>query len=217
MTEAPASRETFELALQDYLVESRQKRTSQFDPDTLAWLALPPPWTGRLARQASFPGWSPAFLDAAAREGLCARTQAPLADRPPWYAAEVGARLAAYLPADSLAGLLDEVAAVGDQHARARILAMMASSLPRSLLPLAAEIAGGLDDPAARTRALLGISAAEPPAEAAATARLALGAAEQLEDPGDRAEALLLVADQARLNDRARQELAASWSASLLT
>ena len=41
MTEAPASRETFELALQDYLVESRQKRTSQFDPDTLAWLALP--------------------------------------------------------------------------------------------------------------------------------------------------------------------------------
>ena len=207
MTAAPASRESFELALQNYLAESRRERTSRFSPDMLAWLALPPPWTGRLARQAGFPGWDPAFLDAAANEGLCARAQASLADRPPWYAAEVGARLAAYLPADSLIGLLDEVAAIGDQHARARILATMTRSLPPSLLPRATQIAGSLPDPAARTRALLGVSAAEPPAEAAATARLALSVAEQLDDPGDRAETLLLVADHGRLDYGAQLEL----------
>jgi hypothetical protein len=207
VTEAGASRESFELALQNYLEESRRERTSRFSPDMMAWLALPPPWTGRLARQADFPGWDPGFPDAAAKEGLGARTQASLADQPPWYPAEVGARLAAYLPAGSLAGLLEEVAAVGDQHARARILATMTRALPPSLLPRAAEIAEELQDPAARTRALLGLCAAEPPAEAAATARLALSVAEQLEDPGDRAETLLLVADQSGLDDGARQEL----------
>ena len=55
MTEAPASREAFELAFQDYLVESRRERASQFRPDMLAWLALPPQWTSRLAQQAGFP------------------------------------------------------------------------------------------------------------------------------------------------------------------
>ena len=99
MTTAPASGESFELVLQDYLEESRRERTSQFSPDQLAWLALPPQWTGRLARQADFPSWDTEFLEAAEKQGLCARTRALLADQPPWYAAEVGARLAAYLPA----------------------------------------------------------------------------------------------------------------------
>ena len=141
MTEAPTSRESFELAFQDYLEESRLQQASRFGPDMLAWLALPPQWTGRLARQAGFPGWDPEFLEAAANEGLCARTQASLADQPPWYAVEVGARLAAYLPADSLTGLLEEVAAIGDQHAQARILATMTRSLPPSLLARATQIA----------------------------------------------------------------------------
>src|SRR6266571_5178244 len=77
MTEAPATREALELALRDYVAESRRERTSRFSPDMLAWLALPPRWTGRLARQAGFPNWDPAFPDAAAKEGLCARTGAP--------------------------------------------------------------------------------------------------------------------------------------------
>src|SRR6266496_3931968 len=179
MTEAPATREALELALRDYVAESRRERTSRFSPDMLAWLALPPRWTGRLARQAGFPNWDPAFPDAAAKEGLCARTEAPLTDRPPWYAAEIGARLAAYLPADSFTGLLDEVAAIPDQHARARILAAMTPSLPGSLLPRAAEIADGL------------------------------------EDPGDRAETLLRVADQGRLDDEARQRLGRAVLAAL--
>ena len=193
MTAAPASRESFELALQSHLEESRRERISQFSPAALAWLALPPQWTGKLARQAGFPGWDTAFLDAAAKEGLCARTRASLADQPPWYAAEVGARLAAYLPPGALTGLLEEVAAIDDQHARARILATMTTSLPPSLLVRARQIADSLSDPGARTRALLGVCAAEPPAEAAATARLALSVAMQLADPGDRAETLLLV------------------------
>jgi len=215
MTEAPATREALELALRDYVAESRRERTSRFSPDMLAWLALPPRWTGRLARQAGFPNWDPAFPDAAAKEGLCARTEAPLTDRPPWYAAEIGARLAAYLPADSFTGLLDEVAAIPDQHARARILAAMTPSLPGSLLPRAAEIADGLEDPAARTRALLAISAAQPPAEARVTARLALDVAARMEDPGDRAETLLRVADQGRLDDEARQRLGRAVLAAL--
>ena len=215
MTEAPVTREALELAFRDYLAESRRERTSRFSPDMLAWLALPPQWTGRLATQAHFPSWDPTFPDAAAKEGLCAKTQAPLTDRPPWYAAEVGARLAAYLPADSLTGLLDEVAAIRDQHAQARVLAAMTSSLPGSLLPRAAEVANGLDDPAARTRALLATSAAQPPAEAAVTARLALDVAARMEDPGDRAETLLQVADQGRLDDEARQELSRAILATL--
>lgn len=215
MTEAPASRESFELAFQDYLAESRLQQASRFGPDMLAWLALPPQWTGRLARRAGFPGWDPELLEAAANEGLCARTQASLADQPPWYAVEVGARLAAYLPADSLTGLLEEVAAIDDQHAQARILATMTRSLPPSLLPRATQIACSLPDPAARTRALLGVSAAEPPAEAAATARLALSVAEQLEDAGDRAESLLQVAGQGRLDDGARWELGQAVLAAL--
>ncbi|MFY9928204.1 MAG: ATP-binding protein, partial [Streptosporangiaceae bacterium] len=215
MTTAPASRESFELALLNHLEESRRERISQFSPDMLAWLALPPQWTGRLARQAGFPSWDTAFLDAAAKEGLCARTRASLADQPPWYAAEVGARLAAYLPAGALTRLLQEVAAVDDQHARARILATMARSLPPSLLAQASQIAESLPDPGARTRALLGVSAAEPPAQAAATARLALSVAVQLADPGDRAETLLLVAGQGRLDDEARRELGQAILAAL--
>ena len=215
MTEAPASRESFELAFQDYLAESRLQQASRFGPDMLAWLALPPQWTGRLARRAGFPGWDPKLLEAAANEGLCARTQASLADQPPWYAVEVGARLAAYLPAGSLTGLLEEVAAIDDQHARARILATMTRSLPPSLLARATRIAESLPDPAARTRALLGVSAAEPPAQAAATARRALSVAVQLTDPGDRAETLLLVAGQGRLDDRARRQLGQAILAAL--
>ena len=215
MTAAPASRESFELAFRTHLEQSRRERISQFSPATLAWLALPPQWTGWLARQAGFPGWDSAFMDAAANGGLCARTRASLADQPPWYAAEVGARLAAYLPADALTGLLDEVAAVDDQHARARILATMARSLPSSLLARATQIAMSLPDPAARTRALLGVSAAEPPAQAAAAARLALSVAMELTDPGDRAETLLLVADQGRLDDAARRELGQAILAAL--
>jgi len=215
MTEAPASHETMELALRRYQEESRRERTKRFRPDMLAWLALPPQWTSRLAQQAGFPGWDPAFLDAAANEGLCARSEASAGDRPPWYAAEIGARLAAYLPAASNAELLDEVAAIDDQHARARILATLTGSLPPSLLPPAAQIADSLQDPAARTRALLGLSAVEPPAEAEMTARRALSVAEQLEDPGDRAETLLLIADQARLDDRARQEFGQAVLATL--
>ena len=215
MTEAPASREAFELAFQDYLVESRRERASQFRPDMLAWLALPPQWTSRLAQQAGFPGWDPAFLDAAANEGLCARTEASLGNQPPWYPAEIGARLAAYLPAASHGELLDEVAAIDDQHAKARILATLTGSLPPSLLPRAAQIADSLQDPAARTRALLGLSAVEPPAVAEVTARRALSVAEQQEDPGDRAETLLLIADQARLDDRARQEFGQAVLATL--
>lgn len=207
MTEASASRESFELALQSHLEEARRERISQFSPDMLAWLALPPQWSGRLARQAGFPGWDAAFLDAAMKEGLCARTRASLADQAPWYAAEVGARLAAYLPAGTLPGLLEEVAAIEDQHARARILATMTRSLPPSLLARASQIAESLPDPGARTRALLGVCAAEPPAQAAATARRALSVAMQLSDPGDRAETLLLVAGQGRLDDEARREL----------
>jgi hypothetical protein len=207
VTEAPASRKAFELAFQDYLTESRRERASQFRPDMLAWLALPPQWTSRLAQQAGFPRWDPAFLDAAANEGLCARSEASVGEQPPpWYGAEIGARLSAYLPAASNAELLEEVAAIGDQHARARILATLTGSLPPSLLSRAAQIADSLQDQAPRTRALLGLSAVEPPAEAAVTARRALSAAEQLEDPGDRAETLLLIADQARLDDGARQE-----------
>ena len=215
MTEAPASREAFELAFQDYLAESRRERASQFRPDMLAWLALPPQWTSRLAQQAGFPGWDPAFLDAAANEGLCARTEASLGNQPPWYPAEIGARLAAYLPAASHGELLDEVAAIDDQHAKARILATLIGSLPPSLLPRAAQIADSLQDPAARTRALLGLSAVEPPAVAEVTARRALSVAEQQEDPGDRAETLLLIADQARLDDRARQEFGQAVLATL--
>ena len=215
MTEAPASRESFELAFQDYLAESRRQQASRFGPVMLAWLALPPQWTGRLARRAGFPGWDPELLEAAANEGLCARTQASLAAQPPWYAVEVGARLAAYLPADSLTGLLEEVAAVDDQHAQARILATMTRSLPPSLLPRATQIACSLPDPVARSRALLGVSAAEPPAEAAATARLALSVAEQLEDAGDRAESLLHVAGHGRLDDGARWELGQAVLAAL--
>src|SRR6266568_704678 len=105
--------------------------------------------------------------------------------------------------------------AIGDQHARARTLATMASSLPPSLLSRAAEIANGLDDPAARARALLGVSAAEQPATATATTRRALSVAEELEDPGDRAETLLLVASQGRLDDEARQELGRAILAAL--
>jgi len=207
MTEAPVSREAVELALQDYLAESRRKRTSQFDREALAWLALPPQWTGRLAQQASFPGWSPEFLQAAEKEGLCFRTPASPASQLPWYAAEIGARLAPYLPIGAQAGLLGEVADIDDQHVRATILATLARSLPRPLLPRAAAIADGLDDPAAQTRALLGLAAAEPAAEAAATARRALGVAAQMEDPGDRIETLLLVADQGHLDEDARREL----------
>ena len=206
MTEAPASHETLELALRRYQEESRRERANRFRPDMLAWLALPPQWTSRLAQQAGFPGWDPAFLDAAANEGLCAKTEASVGDQPPWYTAEIGARLAAYLPAASHAELLEEVAAIDDQHARARILAMLTGSLPPSLLPRAVQVADSMQDPAARTRALLGLSAVEPPAEAEVTARRALSVAEQLEDPGDRAETLLLIVDQARLDDGARQE-----------
>ena len=83
----------------------------------------------------------------------------------------------------------------------------MTRSLPPPLLARATQIAVSLPDPAARTRALLGVSAAEPPAEAAATARLALSVAVQLTDPGDRVETLLLVAGQGRLDDGARREL----------
>jgi hypothetical protein len=215
MTETPVTREALELAFRDYLAESRRERASQFSPDMLAWLALPPQWTARLARQAGFPGWDPAFLEAATKEGLCARTPTPLAGRPPWYAAEVRARLAAYLPAGSLTGLLDEVAAIGDQHAQARILATMTHALPRPLLTRATEIANRLDDPAARTRALLATSAAQPPAEAAVTAGLAFDVAARMEDPGDRAETLLQVAEQGRLADGVRQELGRAILATL--
>ena len=209
VTEASASSETFRLAVRDYVAESRRKRIDLFDREMLAWLALPPQWTSRLAVRAGFPGWDEhtKFLDLAAKEGLCARSEASLADQPPWYAVEVSARLAAYLPPGTLAGLLDEVAAIGDQHARARTLAVLASALPPSLLPRAFEVAGGLDDPAARVRALLGVAAAQPPGEAAATARLALRVAGQLQDPGDRAETLLHVACQGRLEEDAREEL----------
>ena len=215
MTEAPASHETLELALRRYQEELRRERTDRFRPDMLAWLALPPQWTSRLAQQAGFPGWDPAFLDAAVNEGLCAKTDESVGDQPPWYTAEIGARLAAYRPAASNAELLEEVAAIDDQHAQARILATLTGSLPPSLLPRAAQIADSLRDPAARARALLGLSAVEPPAEAEVTARRALSVAEQLEDPGDRAETLLLIVDQARLDDGARQEFGQAVLATL--
>jgi hypothetical protein len=215
VTEAPASGENFQLVLQDYLAESRRERTSQFSPDQLAWLALPPPWTGRLARRADFPGLSPGFLEDAERNGLCARTKASLADRPSWYPVEIRARLAAYLPAGSLAALLAEVAAIGDQHARAGILALMTGALPPSLLPQAAQVASALPDPAARTRALIGIAAVQPTAEATVTAGLALGVAEQLDDPGDRADALLLVAEQGGLDGEGREEFGRAILAAL--
>jgi hypothetical protein len=215
MTEALASYETLELAFRRYQEESRRERIKRFRPDMLAWLALPPQWTSRLAQQAGFPGWDPAFLDAAANEGLCARSEASVGDQPPWYASEIGARLAAYLPAASNAELLDEVAAIDDQHARARILATLTGSLPSSLLPRAAQIADSLQDPAARTRALLGLAAVEPPAEAEVTTRRALSVAEQLEDPGDRAETLLLIVDQVRLDDRRRKEFGQAVLATL--
>src|SRR6476620_1376890 len=78
MTEPSAGRTDIRKLVQESIEEEFARSYSAFDPETLAWLALPPVWTHPLAEACRFPTSDTPlveFLKRAEAEGLC--TQRP--------------------------------------------------------------------------------------------------------------------------------------------
>ncbi|MEV4512630.1 ATP-binding protein [Dactylosporangium sp. NPDC049525] len=180
--------------LQAFQAADRAARLNRFDDATLAWLALPPLWTVRLAAAAGLPGWHDALLSELEELRICQRAAAPKLHRPEWYAVEIDVRLAAFLPPAEHHQIATRVAAVDDVPTRVRLLTLLVPYVSPALLTNLRDLAAAVPDPSDRARALTALVPHLPAGAATAALQQAHDAAAEVEDPGGQVEALLLVA-----------------------
>jgi hypothetical protein len=181
----------------------------------LAWLALVPAWTERLALACGFPisrdlvaersqtpaGRLDAFLRAAVASGVCIR------DAPPgpggmiaWHQARALAGLVPYLPPDLRAEALDRARSFADPRCRIAVLTAALTVLPRDEADaLAVPIAEDARSfpPRERAEALARVLVAGPVGPRRSLVGEALEAARQIGDEEDRARLLMRLAPYA--------------------
>ena len=78
MSEALTKQQILQKQAEELLANAMKSRFQRFDPESLAWLVLPPAWTETVARTCDFPTGTlnlDAFLDEARAAGLCERGQ----------------------------------------------------------------------------------------------------------------------------------------------
>src|SRR5829696_6953883 len=91
--------EAFDRVLQERVAALRREQVDRFDDDALAWMAVVPSWTERLAVACQFPSgdWSmKRFVEQATAAGLCVQHQTPNQGRL-WQQIHVIVSIAPYL------------------------------------------------------------------------------------------------------------------------
>jgi hypothetical protein len=168
----------------------RERRVDELGADALAWLALAPVWTDRVARAAGFPERPLPLEELLARAeavGWCVRRRIESHARTPALQLQLRAELVAADP--GLEGaVLEGVAAVGDESLRAQILARLAAHADDKLAERVRSLAETVGDAAARADVLLALAAAGQLEPGAAELRQLIAG---IDDPKQRALRLL--------------------------
>lgn len=168
----------------------RERRVDELGAEALAWLALPPVWTDRVARACGFPE-SPLPLEEllarAEAVGWCLRRRGESRSRTPALQLQLRAEL---VSADQRleSDLLADLAAVGDESLRAQVLARLAAGASDRLGEQVHSMAQGIGDPAARADVLLALATSGQLGAAGAELRRLVS---RIEDPRQRALRLL--------------------------
>jgi WD40 repeat protein len=197
----------FDREFEAKLASRRARRLVSLGVRPVAWLALVPVWSERVARACQFPIEGQdldAFLDQAERAGLLRRREPLDPAELAWQRVEVWLRAVPSLPAPLTAEAIAAVAALEHDGLRVEALAAMAGLLPEAVLPTAATMARTVRDPVTRVAALAAVAGARPPPadtmEATradtvirALADEAVDTALSISTPAARAEALLYV------------------------
>lgn len=148
--------------LQAELERARGRRVSELGEEALAWLALPPVWTDRVARACGFPEVPVALEDLLARAeavGWCVRRESETRGRTPHLRLHLLVELAVGEESQARA-LLSQVVAVADESLRAQLLVKLAARAPDGLSREIRSVAETVADPAARADVLLALVAA---------------------------------------------------------
>lgn len=185
MTEVAAGAE-----LHAELERVRERRVDELGAEALAWLALPPVWTDRVARACGFPERPLPLEELLARAeavGWCVRRRGESRARTPALQLQLRAELVAVDPRLEDA-LLADLAAVADESLRAQLLTRLAATASDRLAPQVRSLAQTVGDAAARADVLLALAAAgQLPPAGAELRRLVAG----IGDPRQRALRLL--------------------------
>jgi hypothetical protein len=195
------SEEEFDRAFRARLVELRRQQFAQLGDQAVAWLAVAPAWTERLALACGFPTGSAAlaeFLARAESAGLCASHRSGSSARPAWYWTRVLLGLAPYLPEARLRRGFDAVLGIEQERTRAQALARLAPHLPAALLPQTLEAVGAVSHERVRAQALAELA----PHLTELLLWEAIAASRTLESPTDRAAAMAGLAMRLPENQR---------------
>jgi hypothetical protein len=181
--------------LQAGLAELRRREINEIGETPLAWLAVAPVWTDRLAASAGFPTGSVPladFLKLAERLGLVARGRGPGMGAAREQVA-VLLQLAPFLNESQLDLALDRVAAISDSSVSSRALVQLTPHLPDRALAPAVEVAREFAVAADRAAALAVLSLRLHAPDRAAIVDDAVAALAEVPDRVLKAQVLLAV------------------------
>ncbi|HEX8863674.1 MAG TPA: hypothetical protein VGC06_32145, partial [Actinomycetes bacterium] len=185
MTEVAAGAE-----LHAELERVRERRVDELGPEALAWLALPPVWTDRVARACGFPERPLPLEELLARAeavGWCVRRRGESHARTPALQLQLRAELVA-VDSRLQDALLADVAAVADESLRAQLLARLVAAAPEWLGRSVRAMSQRLGDPVVRADVRLALAAAGQVTPASSGLRRLVAS---IEDPKQRALRLL--------------------------
>jgi HEAT repeat protein len=192
------SNKEFEAELEKRLAEMRRGRIEQFDPRSLAWLALAPAWTERLAVDCRFPPGRQTladFLKQATDAGLCAQSLPEASSGfESWHRARAIAEIGSRLSMSRLPAVVESLLRIDDARIRVEALTLLLSRLPeeasREIADLALSHAQSIPDESARLEAVLRMARHLPDPVKDVAIEQSFKQARELESTTDRARAL---------------------------
>jgi hypothetical protein len=164
--------QVLEKELRSQRAEIRDSRVSRFGSLPLAWLALPPFWTGEAAAAAEFPLGKTeleGFLLELEKAGLCERESRDARERASWYRAQALAGLVPRLSGKLLGRALEALRELEDPWELAEVLIQLAPHLNREGLRQVLPIAAGIEEGEVRAEVLVAL-APHLPSEVASNA-----------------------------------------------
>jgi len=168
-------------------------RVSELGEEPLAWLAVAPLWTDRLARACGFPERPlplDEFLTRAEAAGWCAQRPGERRARPPHLRLQIQAELFSHLSASEQRATLDSVFGIEDEAERAAVLARLVPNLPDELLTEVTDAARESTGAAFVPVLLALVARAEEPWRSS-LAPLLVDRIGEIEDPEDRAARMI--------------------------
>lgn len=173
---------------------STQALVERLGDEPLAWLALLPGWTERLAAACSFPEPRVSlatFLDQAQMVGWCTRRAPAGGGRVPTFGQQLLVDLAPGLPHALVRDeVLPRVLALADDRLKAPLLARLAPFLPQDVLADVRQVALGMAAPGKAKVATALVGRADP-AERGPVVEIAEEAIEAIADAAERARSLV--------------------------